>query len=415
MRYYIPDYVRRAVGLLNSHGFSAYPVGGCVRDTLLSRPVHDWDITTAARPDDIVRVFGDAVCGDEGKKYGTVRVKVDGEMMEITAFRVEGGYSDMRRPDSVEFTSDLNDDLSRRDFTVNAMAFDEDGTLIDPFGGLSDINDRLLRAVGDADTRFGEDALRIMRALRFSSVLGFSLEKNTHEAVFLCRGLLRHVARERIYEEFKKLMSGRDAHRVICEYADVIAVFMPDITAAGEYSLAFACDTVSRLPADFHIRTAALYIAKGFPDADALADSFLCSLKSDRAARNKVSAIIKAASMLCDTSETGIKKAMALMGADAVKAALLIKQSMAKASRDEDGALLYEAASQKAEAVINSGECITVGGLAIDGRDLISLGFEPSPRMGETLSRLLFAVIEGETENSRGALLEYAKKLMGQT
>ncbi|MBQ4248935.1 MAG: hypothetical protein II705_02720, partial [Clostridia bacterium] len=189
----------------------------------------------------------------------------------------------------------------------------------------------------------------------------------------------------------------------------------PDITAAGEYSLAFACDTVSRLPADFYIRTAALYIAKGFPDADALADSFLCSLKSDRAARNKVTAIIKAASMLCDTSETGIKKAMALMGADAVKAALLIKQSMAKASRDEDGASIYEAASQKAEAVINSGECITVGGLAIDGRDLISLGFEPSPRMGETLSRLLFAVIEGETENSRGALLEYAKKLMGQT
>ncbi|MBQ3378250.1 MAG: CCA tRNA nucleotidyltransferase [Clostridia bacterium] len=409
MGHYIPQSVRFVLRRLNENGFKAYPVGGCVRDTLLGRAVHDWDIASSARPDDIKRVFADLTCFDEGQKFGTVAVMAGGEKIEITTFRREDVYSDLRRPDRVYFSDDLKEDLSRRDFTVNALAFDESGEVIDCFGGCSDLERGLLRAVGDAEARFHEDALRIMRAIRFCGVLGFSLEKETRAAVFRCRGLLERVARERIYDEFKKLVTGGGASHVISEYAEVIAVFAPDISRAR--SLSFACAVISYLPPDFYTRLAALYVCGGIDDAAARARGLFCSLKSSREDRTRTDNIIAAFWALVDTSDVTLKKALSRAGERAVKDAIRIRTAAAKVSNDEKSITLYTEAQKKTDAIIDSGECFTLGALSIDGKDLIKLGFKPSPHLGAILDELLSAVIEGKIPNERKALLAYAKKL----
>lgn len=220
------DILRR----LRAAGYDAYLVGGCVRDSLLGREPHDWDVATSATPEEMKRVFAGSAVYDTGVKHGTLTVVAgDGQPYEVTTFRTEGRYSDGRRPDSVAFVRDLREDVSRRDFTVNAMAYSEETGLVDYFGGSEDLGRRLIRCVGNADERFNEDALRILRALRFASAYGFSIEAETAAAIHRNARLLDRIAQERIREELCRLLLGDGVLAVLLAYSDVMAVIIPEL------------------------------------------------------------------------------------------------------------------------------------------------------------------------------------------
>ena len=225
----IPAYVTRVTERLREKGFDAYLAGGCVRDFLMGLVPHDYDIATDATPDEVLSVFSDFRSLLQGAAHGTVCVVSEGENIEITTYRSDGKYSDKRHPDSVTFSRTPEDDMARRDLTINAMMMDTDGNIIDICGGREDLAKGIIRCVGDPERRFGEDALRIMRALRFASVLGFEIEERTAQAVHGCRELLREIAVERISDELTKLLMGEQPERILCDYPDVLSVFIPEI------------------------------------------------------------------------------------------------------------------------------------------------------------------------------------------
>ena len=218
----LPDNIIFVLSRLEEAGYEAYLVGGCVRDPLIGREVSDYDITTSALPSEVEKVFADLRVIETGIKHGTVTVLSDEEPVEITTFRTDGDYLDSRHPESVTFTRKVEDDLSRRDFTVNSIAMDKDGKYVDPFGGREDIERRIIRCTGDPDKRFSEDALRIIRALRFSSVLGFEIEDETARSIHANRELLKKISVERVFIELKKLLCGKDVFRILIDYSDVI-------------------------------------------------------------------------------------------------------------------------------------------------------------------------------------------------
>lgn len=228
----IPPEVGAILEALERQGFEAYVVGGCVRDSLLGQTPHDWDICTAAMPEEVTACFAGERTLPTGIAHGTVTLVREGIPYEITTFRVDGDYSDGRHPDSVSFVRNLREDLARRDFTVNAMAYSPREGLVDCFGGQADLRERQVRAVGEPAARFGEDALRILRALRFASVYGFGIEAKTASAARKCKDLMKNVAVERIFSEFIRLLCGAGAQRVLAAFPDVIGVFLPEILPA---------------------------------------------------------------------------------------------------------------------------------------------------------------------------------------
>ena len=229
MKMDMPKNVDTAIGLLQSAGFEAYAVGGCVRDTLLGKTPNDWDITSSASPEEIKAVFADFHCIDTGIKHGTVTVIADGEPLEITTFRLDGEYEDNRHPKSVTFTSVLGEDLGRRDFTVNAMAYSRKTGTVDLFGGRDDLKNGIIRCVGDPDRRFNEDALRILRALRFASTLDFEIEPLTAQSLINNRALLGNISEERIAKELIKLVCGKGARRILTDFAPVLFENLPEL------------------------------------------------------------------------------------------------------------------------------------------------------------------------------------------
>ena len=225
----MPKNVDTAINLLQSAGFEAYAVGGCVRDSLLGKTPNDWDITTSAKPEDMKSVFADFHCIDTGIKHGTVTVVIDGEPLEITTFRLDGEYEDNRHPKSVTFTSNLGADLGRRDFTVNAMAYSKMTGTVDLFDGQNDLKNKIIRCVGDPDRRFNEDALRILRALRFASALDFEIEEKTAQSLLKNRALLGNISEERIAKELLKLVCGKGAKRILTDFAPVLFEILPEL------------------------------------------------------------------------------------------------------------------------------------------------------------------------------------------
>lgn len=225
----MPKNVDTAINLLQSAGFEAYAVGGCVRDSLLGKTPNDWDITTSAKPEDMKSVFADFHCIDTGIKHGTVTVVIDGEPLEITTFRLDGEYEDNRHPKSVTFTSNLGADLGRRDFTVNAMAYSKMTGTVDLFGGQNDLKNGIIRCVGDPNRRFNEDALRTLRALRFASALDFEIEEKTAQSLLENRALLGNISEERIVKELLKLVCGKGAKRILTDFAPVLFEILPEL------------------------------------------------------------------------------------------------------------------------------------------------------------------------------------------
>lgn len=383
---HIPAPIAYILQKLAAAGYEGYLVGGCVRDFLLGKEPSDFDITTSALPEETMAVFAADRVIPTGLQHGTVTVLHDGMAAEITTYRTETTYADGRHPDSVSFSRDLGDDLCRRDFTVNAMAMDAAGNIVDLYGGRADLDAKIIRAVGDPTLRFTEDALRILRAFRFAAKLGFTIEKNTLDAAITLAPRLTLVSRERVFAELEKLLCGASAGEILSIMADG-GVFehifeKPQIhTAALRY--------IDSLPPRADIRLAALL------DGDPHADMHIASLKTSAHFADSVKAIL--ACELPNTSELpALRRVIFTSG----------KQAALDRAQIEQDPALYEALS----ALIENESCFTVADLAIGGGDVIAATNLRGKAVGEALQSLLFAVFDEKVANLREDLMDYLLK-----
>lgn len=409
MEFSIPNSVRFIIEKLQSRGFEAYPVGGCVRDSLLSRTPNDWDVTTSALPDETLKAFSKEKCVTIGKDYGTIGVVIEGELIEVTTFRVDGDYRDNRHPDGVAFSSRLVDDLSRRDFTINAMALTLSGDVIDCFEGLSDLQNRTIRTVGAPDLRFREDALRILRALRFAAELDFAIEEKTKDAIRDLSGLIKTLSSERVFSEIKRLICARGASRIIGEYFDVLTLILPHLIPKSEESLSNACSVIGKLNVDFSVRFCALAIALS-DDPKTAAHEMLKLLKASNELIKRASSTIEAYVALDDTSDYTIKKLLGTKGENVLKDAVAIRRAF-DSMTDKKSQSFWDSVHARIDNIVLCAPCLSISDLAIDGRDLLACGFVPSPRLGQILGDLLDLVMRGNIKNDKDELLSYVKKL----
>ena len=435
----MPEAIRAALLRLEQAGYEAWLVGGCVRDRLMGRPVHDYDLTTSATPAEVEAVFAGEKVVKTGIAHGTVTVLLCGVPVEITTFRAESGYSDHRHPDAVSFTRSLRDDLARRDFTVNAVAMDARGNLRDPFGGQADIRAGILRAVGDPAERFSEDALRILRALRFSSVLGFAIEKNTAAAFEACRGQLAYVSAERIYAELTKLLCGGNVRAVLMNYTDTLGEVLPELLPMRGFDqrnyhhiydvLEHTARVVEGVPALPHLRWAALFHDAGKPacftlDAKGvghfyghaevsrtLAEGALRRLKADNATREAADLLIHWHDVPVEPTAPAVRRMLRKLGEAGFRDLLALKRAdnLAQNPAYQDRLKTYDALEALAEQILAENQAFRLKDLAINGEDLRALGMAPGPAMGQLLNRLLDEVVSDRLPNDREALLEAAK------
>lgn len=412
-----PQPVLIALNMLESAGHEAYIIGGCVRDSLLGINPEDYDITTSALPDETAQIFADHRIIATGLKHGTLTVLIEGMALEITTFRTEGTYSDSRHPDSVNFTRSLHEDVFRRDFTMNAIAATADGKLIDLCGGRQDMEKGVIRCVGDAHARFGEDALRIMRAIRFASVLGFELDTDTRQAVFDSREQLRLVSAERIYSELCKLLCGKTADRIIMEYTSVLEVVLPELAALSCDELCIAAAAVCSAPQDISIRLAALLhsCTESLEVSAELADRVMLRLKTDTAARKRVTELVRWYDLPLSSDPQCIKRLLGRLSPELFFALLTLKRSicLAHKSAASDQLSKFDDIETAANDILHRGECYSISQLAVNGNDLIGACHKKGKAIGLLLDRLLDAVISGEADNTLESLLAYVQELDG--
>lgn len=433
----LPSYVLRALDRLESSGFSAYAVGGCVRDSLLNRPVNDYDICTSALPEQTMNVFSDFHIIETGLKHGTVTVRIDHQPIEITTFRSEGDYSDGRHPDTVDFTSDIVCDLSRRDFTVNAMAYSPKRGLIDPFNGQYDLENKIIRCVGEPRKRFSEDALRILRALRFASILGFKIDDDTSAAISDLRERLLLISRERIRDELLKLLIGDGMKDILLDYSSVIATIIPKLSPSIGYDqnnphhdhdlYTHLVLTASNLPKDPILRLIGLIHDVEKPSCHSLDDKGIShyyghaeksavaskeiarSLRCSNAEASRIFTIIKYHDGVIDETDKAVRRRLNQLGEDGVFDLFDLQRADNLAQKNElptDRLIHNDKLRSIAKRLINEQACFSTSGLAINGLDVMKLGFK-GKQIGTALSLLLEAVINGEVENTPEALKEF--------
>jgi tRNA nucleotidyltransferase (CCA-adding enzyme) len=440
----LPENARFIIDRLQHNGYACYAVGGCVRDSLLGKEPNDWDFTTSARPDEIERVFSNCHTIDFGKQFGTIAVILDGEQYEVTAYRTDGEYSDARHPDSVSFTASLRDDLSRRDFTVNAMAYNEEEGLIDLFEGQKDLEYGVIRCVGVPSERFVEDALRILRALRFASVLGFTIEPETSDAILRGRKLLSEIAAERIREELMKLICGDKADFILRRYRSVIAVFIPEMQGTFDFEqqnrhhnrdvYRHSVAAVKNIEPDPILRLTMLFHDIGKPLAQvidrkgvahyphhpnlgaAMTTEILKRLRFPHDEIEEITTLIRWHDIRLHPSPAEIKTALRDLGADRLRKIYKIQRADTLAQsmylREEKLANLA-AVAQMTEQILKDGECYNLRMLAVNGSDLLHMGLNTGEEIGETLRLLLDRVIRDELPNDKAVLVAEAKKING--
>lgn len=437
MKFEIPDGARHILQTLSSVGYEAYLVGGCVRDLLRGVEPHDWDICTSALPEETERCFAGQRVIETGLKHGTVTVMDKGEPYEITTYRTEGPYSDSRRPDFVRFVANLEEDLARRDFTMNAIAMDLQGNLRDPFGGASDIKSSLIRCVGEPGLRFQEDGLRVMRTLRFAAVFGYEIEAQTAQAVHKNRAMLGRVAAERINTELCKLLTGKNAGDVLRQYPDVLCQFWPQLEPLMtlEQNNPWHCwggweHTIHALeaaPADVALRLTMLLhdIGKpackssdergidhfyGHPAVSAqMADQMLRALKFDNKTRERVVLLVERHDAQLPPRSQVIRRWLNRLGQETFFQLLEVKRAdnMGQApEKVKDRLTELDEIRAKAEQILAERQCLTLKDLAVDGRDVIAAGVKPGPEVGRVLEELLERVLNGEVSNKRETLLK---------
>jgi len=379
---------------LHDAGYQAYAVGGCVRDTLLGIAPKDWDVCTNALPHQMQQVFADCRVIETGLQHGTLTVMYDHEPYEVTTFRVDGEYTDHRHPDEVIFVADVREDLSRRDFTVNAMAWSEETGVVDAFGGQQDLSARMIRCVGEPEKRFGEDALRIMRAMRFASVYGFAIAPETDAGIHALKGTLTGVAAERIRVELAKLLCGHGAGDILRAYLDVMQVIMPQL-AMVDWPTTVAA--VENAPATEILRLTMLL--HRLPAADV--KTVLSSLKPDNFTRDRV--LLLASNQEYDFNPTrhSLLTALSLFGEEVVRQLLIVRRAKGETDADALMAVL--------DAVLADGVCFSVKDMAVNGRDQMCLGAK-GKAVGACLQQLLSLLIGEKLPNEREALLAAAKE-----
>mgnify|MGYP001000365149 FL=1 len=394
---------------LHAAGYAAYAVGGCVRDSLLGRTAHDWDLCTSALPQQVMELFGTEQCIPTGLQHGTVTIKYGGQLYETTTFRTEGSYTDGRHPDEVQFVPDVREDLARRDFTINAMAYNEAEGLVDPFGGQKDLQNGLLRAVGEPQQRFTEDALRILRLYRFAARFGFALDAATARAARQLAPHLDCISAERIQEELAKLLAAPQPGAYL-EPA-VLAVVLPELTPAA---LEAAKPVVDACPAgeeNLPVRWAALLGALGEADTRRVLKRLRCSN----------ACIEETAVLVRETAGQGVseEKASAHPGDIHIRQ-LLGRYGLCTVERlcalcaalHPQAAPTCALAAQRARQLEADGVCCRVSQLAVNGRDLMAAGIPAGPALRRVLEALLDGVIRAEYPNEKPALLAAAQKII---
>ena len=398
---------------LHAAGYAAYAVGGCVRDSLLGRTAHDWDLCTSALPQQVMELFGAAQCIPTGLQHGTVTIKYGGQLYETTTFRTEGSYTDGRHPDAVQFVPDVREDLARRDFTINAMAYNEAEGLVDPFGGQKDLQNGLLRAVGEPQQRFTEDALRILRLYRFAARFGFALDAATARAARQLAPHLDCISAERIQEELAKLLAAPQPGAYL-EPA-VLAVVLPELTPAA---LEAAKPVVDACPAgeeNLPVRWAALLGALGEADTRRVLKRLRCSN----------ACIEETAVLVRETAGEGVCRSFSEKKASAHPGDIYIRQLLGRyglctverlcalcAALHPQNAPACTFAAQRARQLDADGVCCRVSQLAVNGRDLMAAGIPAGPALRRVLEALLDGVIRAEYPNEKPALLAAAQKII---
>ena len=438
----MPKNVDTAINLLQSAGFEAYAVGGCVRDSLLGKTPNDWDITTSAKPENMKSVFADFHCIDTGIKHGTVTVVIDGEPLEITTFRLDGEYEDNRHPKSVTFTADLGADLGRRDFTVNAMAYSKMTGTVDLFGGQNDLKNKIIRCVGDPDRRFNEDALRILRALRFASALDFEIEEKTAQSLLKNRALLGNISEERIAKELLKLVCGKGAKRILTDFAPVLFEILPELQPMYKNShdnphhcydiyehTLIAVESIDPEPT---LRFAMLLHDCGKPavkkfDENGVAHFYghqrisaeisaqiLARLKVSNKFRDEILFLVSNHDRweLYENTEK-MPRYLSKFGLDGVLKLLKVMCADVLAQSPEYRYRLDQIADAEeiAKNLAVQKPCLSLRELQINGRTLIDIGIPQGRKLGAVLAQLLDEVIDGVTKNTQEALTTRAREI----
>ena len=438
----MPKNVDTAINLLQSAGFEAYAVGGCVRDSLLGKTPNAWDITTSAKPEHMQSVFADFHCIDTGIKHGTVTVVIDGEPLEITTFRLDGEYEDNRHPKSVTFTADLGADLGRRDFTVNAMAYSKMTGTVDLFGGQNDLKNKIIRCVGDPDRRFNEDALRILRALRFASALDFEIEEKTAQSLLKNRALLGNISEERIAKELLKLVCGKGAKRILTDFAPVLFEILPELQPMYKNShdnphhcydiyehTLIAVESIDPEPT---LRFAMLLHDCGKPavkkfDENGVAHFYghqrisaeisaqiLARLKVSNKFRDEILFLVSNHDRweLYENTEK-MPRYLSKFGLDGVLKLLKVMCADVLAQSPEYRYRLDQIADAEeiAKNLAVQKPCLSLRELQINGRTLMDIGIPQGRKLGAVLAQLLDEVIDGVTKNTQEALTTRAREI----
>lgn len=437
----IPSGANEIIRTLQNNGYEAFLVGGSVRDSILGRPIHDYDITTSATPDEMMEVFKDKRIIETGLQHGTITIVIDGEPYEVTTYRIDGNYSDSRRPDKVTFTKSLEEDLKRRDFTINAMAYNDEVGLVDPFNGMEDIEYYKIRCVGRAEDRFSEDALRILRAIRFASQLGFVLEPDTDWNISKMYKNLENISIERINSEFCKIAASSDFCVQMVLYHEVFSLFIPEIknmfgfqqnnpyhiydvwnhtVHAIEYCE--SDDLVTRLSVFFHdigkphcyqdsedgIRH---FKGHGRVSAD-MTDKIMKRLRFDNDTREKVVELVYYHDATFEVGKKYIKRWLNKIGEEQFRRLLNVRRADIKAQayiEQESRLQKIDNIEYILEKVLQKDECFSLKDLAVNGKDLIEIGYKPGKEIGNTLNCLLQLVIEGVYPNEKDELLKYVE------
>ena len=437
----LPPYVSKTLFALESAGFEAYVVGGCVRDSLLGLTPHDFDLCTNALPEQITAVFVTQTVIPTGIRHGTVTVIAEEHPLEITTYRTEVGYQDHRHPDTVQFVSTIEQDLGRRDFTVNAIAYHPTRGMVDPFGGADDIKQRLLRAVGDPAKRFEEDALRMLRALRFASVYGLEIEQKTKTALLDCAPLLTEIAAERVGAELGRMLSGEYIGKVLFDLYPVLFPILPELKAAqgvDQHSryhhldvLMHILTSVTSADADTTVRLAALLHDIGKPHCFSLDDrgnghfyghaeigermarDILFRLRFDKKTIEDVCLLIRYHDTTIERTDKAVGRWMSRLGLPLLRKLLALKRAdtMAHAVELMDGRLqeLHDI-NERIDTLLAQQACFSLKDLAVNGSDLMTIGIPQGKAVGECLSWLLDEVMDQHFENEATVLLDAARK-----